>query len=471
MPLEDSKTRQIAARIALSIDEGVLSKGTKLRSLRAAATAYGVSKNTVVEVYDRLIARGYVEARHGAGYFVTGIRPRAEDFVTARQAEAVDIATLLREQLEHSFTARLGEGRPPAEWVEGSVLKSHLRNIASGQRGLFEHAYESPIGFMPLRETLSRMLDERHISARPENILLTIGANHAFDLIIRQYLRPGDAVLTDSPGYYPLFAKLTLAGTRMVGVRRGPEGPDPEDLARKAQASGARFFFTQSLAHNPTGGSLTLGRAHEVLRIAERLDFMVVEDDAFGDLMPASAPRLAALDQLRRVIYVGTFAKILSASLRVGYVAASPEVIGNLVNMKMLTIVNSSGYVERIVHTVLNDGHYRHHLKRLNGRIREARSTAVRTLRRLGLEPWLENIDGYYLWITLPEGVDDIELTRRAARESIFLAPGSVFEVDRNAGDRGHLRLNIAYVGDPKFADFVSRALRIEAKMLIAPEP
>lgn len=454
---ESSKTDQIAARIALSIDEGVLPKGTKLRSLRAAATAYGVSKNTVVEAYDRLAARGYVEPRHGAGYYVTGIRPRPDDPVRARQAEAVDVATLLREQLEHSFTTRLGEGRPPAEWVEGSVLKSHLRNIASGQRGLFEHAYESPSGYMPLRETLSRMLDERSIAVRPQNILLTLGANHAFDLIIRQYLRPGDAVLTDSPGYYPLFAKLKLAGTRLVGVRRGRHGPDPDDLASKAQASGARFFFTQSLAHNPTGGSLTLGRAHDILRIAERLDFMIVEDDAFGDLMPASAARLAALDQLRRVIYVGTFAKILSASLRVGYIAASADIIGNLVNMKMLTIVNSSGYVERIVHTVLNDGHYRHHLKRLNGRVRDAQLSAVRTLRKLGLKPWIEEVDGYYLWVELPEGVDDIELTRRAARESIFLAPGSVFEIDRHPGDRGHLRLNVAYVGDPRCTSFFAR--------------
>ena len=456
---EESKAGQVAARIALAITEGLMPKGTKLRSLREAAADYGVSKNTVVEAYDRLVARGYVEPRHGAGYFVSGIQPKVEDPVSARLIEAVDIATLLREQLEHSFTVRLGEGRPPAEWVEGSVLKSHLRNITGGQRGLFEHAYGSPIGFEPLRQTLSRMLSDRSIAVRPEHVLLTLGANHAFDLIIRQYLRPGDAVLTDSPGYYPLFAKFKLAGVRMVGVHRGAEGPDPDDLARKAQASGARFFFTQSLAHNPTGGSLTLGRAYDILRVAEKLDFMVVEDDAFGDLMAPSAARLAALDQLRRVIYVGTFAKILSASLRVGYIAAAPEIISNLVNMKMLTIVNSSGYVERIVNTVLNDGHYRHHLKRLSGRVKDAQLSAVRILRELGLRPQVEETDGYYMWVELPEGVNDIDLTRSAARESIFLAPGSVFEIDGSRGDRNFLRLNVAYVGDPRFRDFIRRQL------------
>lgn len=459
--MEQSKAEQIATRIAQSIDQGVLPRGTRLRSLRTAAEAFDVSKNTVVEAYDRLVARGYAEPRHGAGFYVAGTRPKPEDPVSARLVEAVDVATLLREQLDHNFTVRLGEGRPPAEWVEGSVLKTHLRNFASGQRGLFEHAYESPIGFEPLRQTLSRMLAERSIDTRPDQIMLTLGANHAFDLIIRQYLRAGEAVLIDSPGYYPLFAKLKLAGVRMIGVRRGADGPDPEDLAAKAQASGARYFFTQSLAHNPTGGSLKLGRAHEVLRLAETLDLTIVEDDAFGDLMPASAARLAALDQLRRVIYIGTFAKIMSASLRVGYVAASPDITASLVNMKMLTIVNSSGYVERIVNTVLNDGHYRHHLKRLTRRARDAQLSAVRILRKIGLRPMTEEIDGYYMWVELPEGIDDIELTRRAAREGIFLAPGSVFEVDGCRSDRPHLRLNVAYAADTRFHDFIRRQLHL----------
>jgi DNA-binding transcriptional MocR family regulator len=455
-----TKAEQIAARLALSIDEGVLPIGERLRSLRSAAVTYGVSKNTVVEAYDRLVARGYVEPRHGAGYFVIAPRRRKEDPVRARFVEAVDVATLLREQLEHNFSVRLGDGRPPAEWVEGSVLKSHIRNIASGQRGLFEHAYETPIGFEPLRSTLSRTLAERSISVRPEHVLLTLGANHAFDLIVRQYMRAGDTVLTDSPGYYPLFAKFKLADVRMVGVRREAEGPDPEDLARKAKETGARFFFTQSLAHNPTGGSLTIGRAYEILKVCESLDLLVVEDDAFGDLMPNSAPRLAALDQLRRVIYVGTFAKILSASLRVGYVAASPDVAAHLTNMKMLTIVNSSGYVERVVHTVLLNGHYRHHLKRLGTRVRESRVVANRIMKQFGLEAEIADADGYYLWMALPDGINDIELARRAAQSGIFLAPGSIFYPEPDMASQRHLRLNIAYVADARFHSFIDRELR-----------
>ena len=91
---------------------------------------------------------------------------------------------------------------------------------------------------------------------KEDKLLLTFGANHALDLIIRAMLSPGDTVLVDEPGYYPLFAKLTLARVRIVGVRRMPDGPDVDDLAAKIQSERPKLFFTQSLGHNPTGGSI-----------------------------------------------------------------------------------------------------------------------------------------------------------------------------------------------------------------------
>jgi len=457
MASQPTKTDALVAQIEAAIQAGAYSPGMRLKSLRAASAAHSVSKNTVVEAYDRLVARGYLEARRGAGFYVVGPQSLRPSLPARRVAEAVDQASLLREQLDHNFTVRVGEGRPPAEWVEASVLKSHLRKLGSGGSNLFLNAYESPAGYKPVRQMLTQHLSERSIRARQDQLLLTLGANHGLDLVIRQFLQPGDTVLVDSPGYYPLFAKLKLAGVQMVGVPRLPSGPDPEALESLAQATGARMFFTQSQAHNPTGYGLHLAEAHEILRIADRMDLTIVEDDAFGELVTPSAPRLAALDQLRRVIYVASFAKTLSANLRFGYVAAAPDVTEALLSMKMLTIVNSSGYVERIVHAVLSDGHYRHHLKRLSTRATETRLRALRLARAMGLTPETEAGEGYYLWVRLPEGVDDIRLTRHAAGEGIFLAPGSVFLPQPSNSAVSHLRLNIAYVDDPRFRRYINR--------------
>ncbi|WP_281408514.1 MULTISPECIES: aminotransferase class I/II-fold pyridoxal phosphate-dependent enzyme [unclassified Mesorhizobium] len=154
-------------------------------------------------------------------------------------AEAVDAASLLAAQLEQSFQIRVGDGRPPPSWTEQSEIRRHLG--AHGRTADAE-AYGSALGFLPLRQQLARRLADQHIRTGEDNILLTFGANHALDLVIRAMLSPGDTVLVDEPGYYPLFAKLTLAQVRMLGVTRAPEGPSVEDLVAKLASERPKLF-------------------------------------------------------------------------------------------------------------------------------------------------------------------------------------------------------------------------------------
>ena len=451
---ESTRTSAIIDRIGHAIDEGLLQPGRRMPSLRGAAEEYGVSKNTMVDVYDRLVALGRLEARRGSGFYVRAPGQPQGEAPPPHMTEAIDIVSLLREQLCQIHPVRVGDGRPPASWTEESELGRHLR-LRTGKGDLpVEHGYGDPIGYAPLRTQIGLMLAERSIRVSPGQILMTFGANHGLDLIIRHLLQPGDTVLVDSPGYYPLFGKLKLARVEMVGVRRLPDGPDLDDLARQIATHRPKAFFTQSLAHNPTGGSLTLPVAHRLLQLTARHDLVVVEDDPFADVMPASAPRLAALDQLERVIYLGTFSKTLSASLRIGYVAASPALARSLADMKMLTLVNSSGYLERMVSDLIASGQYRHHLRRLRDRIDKATRRAVGVLERLGLPVFAHPCGGYYLWAGLPPGTNDLAFARQASEQGIFIAPGSVFLPERQQADPG-MRVNIAYADDPRLIRFL----------------
>jgi DNA-binding transcriptional MocR family regulator len=220
-----------------------------------------------------------------------------------------------------------------------------------------------------------------------------------------------------------------------------------------------KLFFTQSLAHNPTGGSISLPKAHRLLQLAAQHDFLIVEDDPFADLLPASAPRLAALDQLERVIYVSSFSKTLSAGLRVGYIAAAAARASVLCDLKMVTLVSTSDFVERVVHQLISGGHYRRHLGRLKTRLDAALAPALRFLARIGLHVHASDSGGYYLWVELPQHFTDIELARRAAASGIFLAPGAVFYPDRQGSSR-LMRVNIAYASDARFQRFMERAVR-----------
>lgn len=447
---------QVSAEIEARIRAGGLAVGARLPSLRQGAQQFGVAKNTMVEAYDRLVARGVLAVRPGSGFYVRQQFPAPAIPERPHLQQAVDAATLLSEQLERRFRTRIGEGRPPSAWIEGVVATRHLRQALAGHGGKSGQHYDDPAGYLPLRETLAGMLAERAIKVDPTNIVMTFGGNHAFDLIIRQLVRPGDPVLVESPGYYPLFAKLKLIGARMIPVTRTLRGPEPAMLDAAAKASGARVFFTQSLAQNPTGGSLDLPTAHQILRVAEENGLTIVEDDIFGDLLPATAPRLAALDGSQRVLLVGSFAKTLSATLRVGYVAGPPQLLGALQAMKMLTVVNSCGHTERVVNATLADGAYRRHLGRLRRRIMDSAGILSAWARELGMAVHVDPAGGYYAWLRLPDGVSDSDLARRAAERDIFLAPGSIFYPDGSPGQSRHLRMNVAYAGDARVPRFLA---------------
>jgi len=165
------------------------------------------------------------------------------------------------------------------------------------------------------------------------------------------------------------------------------------------------------------------------------------------------------LNQLQKVITVGTFAKTLSANPRCGYILSRPDIIASLAELKMLTTVNSSGHIERLVHGRLEDGRYRKHLNRLATRIAKATDAVVENLARRRLELFTSPTGGYCVYLKLPNGIDDIGYARIAAREGLVIARGSVFCVDRRS-ETAAMRVNVARTDDVRFYDFLSRTLK-----------
>lgn len=447
---------RLTVQLSEEILRGQLPVGSRLISIRKAAERYGVSKNTIIEVYDRLVASGYAASRPGSGFEIRMPLDTDRNGRPRHVAEAVDIASLLSAQLAENFEIRVGDGRPPPLWTEESEIKRHLGFFGRGHTAGAD-AYGSALGFPTLRREISKRLAAQHLRASEDEILLTFGANHALDLIVRAFLSPGDTVLVDEPGYYPLFAKLKLAQVRMLGVRRTPEGPDVDDFVAKAATQRPRLFFTQSIGHNPTGSSTSLPVAHALLNAAAVHNVTIVEDDPFTDLVPSVPSRLVTLDQLNRVMSVGTFSKTLSASLRCGYIVGNRQQISGLAELKMLTTVNSSGHIERLIHRLLVEGHYDRHLKRLAGRIEGAAIRATEKLKRGGHDVFAGNGGGYYLYLLLPQQIDDIEFARRGARENIFIAPGSVFCLTKGNPSASGVRLNVARADDERFYSFLAR--------------
>src|SRR6185437_5478944 len=169
-----------------------------------------------------------------------------------------------------------------------------------------------------------------------------------------------------------------------------------------------KVYFTQSAMQNPTGTDMSPHVSFKVLQIAERYGFHVVEDDIFGDLQVKATPRLAALDQLDRVIYARSFSKTLSGSLRVGFLACSHQLASDFAEVKMLTSITSSQVTERLIYLMLVDGHYRKYLGRLQQRLDDARANVIKAFERTGLELFVEPQAGMFLWARFPHVEDSM---------------------------------------------------------------
>jgi len=453
LPLVAQIEQELRARMA----HGVLGAGMRLPSIRGLADARGVSRNTVIEAYERLRAQGLVRSRQGSGYFVqeppSPSPPSAGGALMPQQAE--DVAGELWQLFSDApHTLKLGCGWLPDSWREQEALAAAIRQVARREaQALFD--YSTPLGSPALRALLQQQLGARlGFGVAAAQIMLTSGASHALDLLVRYLLRPGDEVLVESPGYYNLFGLLKLHGIRMLEVPRTPQGPDVDALARLLQAHRPKAFFVNSVFHNPTGSLLSAAVAHRILQLAEQHGLVLVEDDIYADLQSEPSVRLATLDQLQRVIYLGSFSKTLSCSLRVGYIAAGAAVLRPLVDVKMLTSIASSRFAEEVVASMIENGSYRRLAERLRRRLEGQQAAVQQLLATAGWQLWGAPAGGMFIWARRP-GVDDsATLVAAAERRGISLSPGSAFMP--NGAASPWLRINVAYATEPAAVAFLA---------------
>lgn len=435
-----------------------LAPGARAQSLRRLAQGLAVSKSTVVEAYDRLAAEGAIVARPGSGFYVTHrTRPLSLEPDGPPAERAIDPLWIMRQSLDPDpAVAKPGCGWLPPDWLPDAALRRAIRGLArDGAAGLFD--YDTPLGFAPLRRHLADRLDGRGIAAAPAQIVLTDSGTQAIDLVCRFLLQPGDTVLLDDPCYFNFQAILRAHRAVAVGVPYTPAGPDLDAFARAAAEHRPRLYVTNATLHNPTGASLPAVAVHRLLRLAEAHDIVVVEDDIFADFETQPAPRLAAFDGLDRVIHIGSFSKTLSAAVRCGFIAARPDWIEGIVDLKLAAAFGNAALSAQLVHRLLVDGGFRRHLEGLRTRLAGAMGRTARRLEQAGLALWTEPRGGMFLWARLPDGLDSAAVARRALERGVVLAPGNVFSPSGSAGD--YLRFNVAQCAAPRVFEVLERAM------------
>ncbi|MBC3933300.1 aminotransferase-like domain-containing protein [Undibacterium curvum] len=459
-----SLVEQIFHAVANRIDDKLLRTGARMPSIRQFADEQGVSRFTVVEAYDRLVAKGYLESRRGAGFYV---RERASMVMNTPvtlpspdSAQQLDVVWLVRNMFRQLPPQKMpGSGVLPHDWLDGELVANGLRAISRLNQNLLLH-YGTQQGFLPLRQQLQLKLAEQEIAAAPEQIVMTTGVTQALDLVAREFTKPGDTIFVDDPAWFLMFGSFAILGTKVIGIPRLHDGPDVVKLAELAAIHKPKLYIINSVMHNPTSTSLSAAKAFQVLKTAELHDFMIVEDDIYCDMHPGSAvqsaTRIAALDQLNRVIYLGGFSKTLAANLRVGFIATSPELAIRLSDRKMLSTLTTTEIGERVVYKILSEGHYRKHVDRIRVKLDGVRDQITKRLENLGMKVEHRTPAGMFLWTDT--GLDTNKLTEKALEQGYLLAPGSLFSPQQLPSTR--MRINIAAMSDPGVWDFLQKAMK-----------
>ena len=453
--------RQLYENLRQAILKGQIAAGTRLPSTREIASELKLSRNTVMNAFEQLLAEGYVEGHVGSGTFVSQALP--DELLTARAGIK---RTFRRPRRGRTFSKRgdllattpvravcpavgsivpFRSGIPALDAFPFDVWQRIVaRHWRRPQRELM--GYGEPAGYRPLREAIANYLGAaRAVRCTPEQVIVVAGTQQAVDLVARVLLDPGDAVLLEDYGYLAARGALTAAEARLVPVPIDDEGID---VAAGAKAEpNARLAYVSPSHQYPLGVTLSLARRLALLEWASRSGAWLVEDDYDSEFRYSGRPLAAmqGLDEEGRVIYLGTFSKVLFPSLRMGYMVVPEDMADAFSSARALVGWCSPVIDQSVVAEFIEEGHFARHIRRMRALYAERQAALVAAACE-ELDSLLEihpAAAGMHLLGWLPEGVDDGEASRACVERGVQTQPLSAFALSEHYR-RGGLILGYA---------------------------
>jgi GntR family transcriptional regulator / MocR family aminotransferase len=430
--------RQIYTEIRRAIVSGVVKGGERLPSTRRLADELGVARVTVAQAYAQLEAEGLLLSRVGAGTFVAEALVAVTDEATftprfSEWGERVAALEPARSRpTENRGLIDFGFGRSFPHIFPYDVWRRLLARYLSTDDAMLSR-YGSVAGFYPLRQALAAYLNQwRGVVCRPEQVVIVSGAQQALDLLARLLLPPGSEVVVETPGYTDAYALFEVHGAQLTALPVDEAGLPVEQLPDESRA---KLLFVTPSNQFPRGGTMPLARRLALLDWARQHDALIVEDDYDGELRYDGQPlgALQGLDRDGRIVYLGTFSKVLFPALRLGYVVLPEALVRPFIQAKSLLDRGAPTLMQAAVADFMAEGHFERHLRQLRQTYGSRRAVLEAALRReLGDRVrWTAVPAGLHTMLHLPAHLDEAAFIRRAAAAGVVVYPGAVYYVER----------------------------------------
>ena len=442
--------KQLYERLRGVILTGQLERGARLPSTRTLASELGVARMTTALAYQQLVLEGYLESRVGQGTVVarslpvtlpgTEIACSQEVRTDKGQTSFIHLAKSLRPLKDIPWPTRpegqtggtFSGGEPGLDLFPYEVWARLLARRARQSLREFAH-YQPPAGYFPLREAIAAHIGvTRGVRCTPEHIIMTAGSQGALDLAVRTLLNPGEAAWLENPGYFGTRGALLATGARLVPVPVDEQGLVVEIGRERCES--ARLVSTTPSHQFPTGVTMSLSRRMLLLDWAREAGAWILEDDYDSEYRFSGRPleALQGLDRDGRVLYIGTFSKVLFPALRLGYLVAPTELIEPLLLMRRSLDMHLPMLEQMALFDFLHEGYYARHLRRMRHHYQKLRDLLYRELQaHLGglLEVHASEV-GMHLVGWLSPGKDDRRAAQLAAQVGIQVLPVSTYSLE-----------------------------------------
>ncbi len=437
--------RQVYQSYRKAIVDGSLRAGQRVPSTRVLARELGISRMPVLSAYAQLSAEGYFEGRVGSGTIVSRSLPERAAIVQPAAGRSKKILGERRRVSKRCLSLSIPEGFhrarglgpfavsqiafehfPLAVW--NSLVTRHARNVHAQSLD-----YGDPMGLKDLRGAIAAYLrTARGVRCEAQQIMIVSGSQQGLEITARVLLDPGDQIWMEEPGYRYARSIFACSGCRVVPVRVDAEGLNIADGARKCSA--ARAALVTPSHQYPLGVTMSASRRLQLLDWAESSGSWIIEDDYDSEYRYEGMPitSLQGLDRNSRVVYIGTFSKVLFPSLRLGYVVVPEDLVGRFLAARFALDIGPATFHQAVVADFIGEGHFARHIRRMRLVYAERRSALIESLRRqLGSIVEITGAQaGMHLSAVLG-GISDAELGARGASENLWLVPLSPFYMSK----------------------------------------
>lgn len=468
---KDEKTAlyvQLFEKLKGMIEEGVLYPDYRLPSVRQLAEALGVNQVTVVTAYKQLEKEGFVCSKAGSGTYVQNILPllnsrnqRDNNLILDELYQQDDLSLISNGQINIDDNAiNFASATPTSDLFPVEDFKLVLNEVLERDKGN-AFGYQDSQGFYPFRESMFRLLSKKISAGSPENIQIISGAQQGIDIISKAFLRQGDYVITESPTYTGAIAVFKSRGAEIADVEVNEDGPNLNILEYNLKKYKPKLIYTIPSFQNPTGYSYSNYKRSEILKLAEKYNAYIIEDDYVSDLdfEGRNYIPLKAMDKFNRVIYIKSFSKIFMPGLRLGFMIAPPGLQGSILEAKHTTDISTSGLIQRAFDLYVRKGHWDNHFNFMYEIYRERYLQIIKSLD--------ENLPhsvtytkpggGLNIWLKLPYGFSVSNLLKHTSSNGVVFAPGKIFYSGNSPLNIDSMRLSFAAVYTDQIAPGIQK--------------